>query len=294
MSRRISAEPELVPVLCVEIDPWRCVRPCLAAGADGRSSLYDISKTAYHGAVTAVTGQSREEKKYRNDIVREIEFLRESLKKSDIDIASFNAHLHELLTDFNGYMEKRAARKGKTYPQQAQIPQQPALNPQQQADHQAWAAQQHAEQMSQAKQQHDEQMNQVKQQHAEQMAQAAKQHADQMAYAKQSPSHAGYHLPFPGYHQPHPGYPPPPAGYPPPQQGAHPHPPQVPPGQWPVNTPQNPVPHFPFAHPPPPPSAPPAALPSAPSVGMMQNTAQNRAGAVMRQVKAINSATRRH
>ena len=97
-----------------------------------------------------ITGQTREETTYRNAITKEMDYLRELVKKGEIDIPSFEAHLRELLNDFHGYTERRAARKGKAPRQLA--PSLPALNPQQQADHQAWAAQQHAEHMTWATQ----------------------------------------------------------------------------------------------------------------------------------------------
>lgn len=108
---------ELLPVLCVEIDPRRCVGPSLGPKFP---NFTQVLHSAGHLVAQGVSGRDKEENMAYNDLVRIADEIEKMVRTGRFDPDRLNALTIEERNDLNRYAIAKATRKGVPIPQWAQ------------------------------------------------------------------------------------------------------------------------------------------------------------------------------
>ena len=119
MSRNSSSHTELLPVLRVSIDPWRCaghLGPTFPNFPSMPGSIVQAGNAFGHAAAKAITGRDKDENMAYNSLIRVTDSIKEMERSGAIDTETMNFQLNEQRKLYNQYVYSRAIRKGQTPP----------------------------------------------------------------------------------------------------------------------------------------------------------------------------------
>jgi hypothetical protein len=107
MSRNPTVSANL-PVLCVEIDPWRCAGPL----GPSFTSVRGLVNAAGHAVASAVTGRSKEMTQALNLLNRDFVDINALLKNPNWSLDVMGMLLSKANADFAAYRAAKAIRDG--------------------------------------------------------------------------------------------------------------------------------------------------------------------------------------